>query len=418
MTKSLVLPLGLVAMLAVPVEAQVVATTSTPSPLPAFELQAVQRAIDRSEDRQKALEGEIASLTHENDELSRRLIDTAAMIQAREALITAAEERIATLGSEEAAIKAGLLARNDQLAHLLSGLIQLEENPPPALVAKPHDALEAVRAAMLFGTAVPAVRTEAANLGRDLARLQKLRTSIAYEKEGLTSHLEKLRGSSLQLGTLIERKKSLLASTGDRLKQEKETANRLAKKAKSLSQLLAALAAEARKREAKEAEAAQLAPPPAEALEKPKLPFTEGFGKLEYPAQGQVVRRFGDSDGFGGLTKGLYIATRPSAQVIAPWSARVEFAGTFRSYGQLLILDVGEGYHVLLAGLARVDVETGQTVRAGEPVGGMGDTPARGTMIGDQLSEPRPIVYVEFRKAGDAVDPSAWWIGGSKEARK
>ncbi|HKQ95936.1 MAG TPA: peptidoglycan DD-metalloendopeptidase family protein [Aestuariivirgaceae bacterium] len=403
--------IGLVAALADPVAAE--SLSATTSPMPALELQAVQRALGRSESRQKLLEGEIAALSRENGEISHRLVDTAAMIQTREALADASEDRIAALGDDEKTIRAGLRARSDQLARLLAGLVELEENPPPALAAAPGDALRAVRSAMLFGAAVPAVRTEAGNLARDLSRLEKLRVSLAQERDTLALHLDRLKVSRLQLEELLARKRTILGAADSDLKKEKEAAVRLARKAKSLSGLLAALAAEARRREAEKKE-----PAVAEATEKPKLAFTDSLGRLAYPAQGQVVRRFGDSDGFGGQAKGFYIATREVAQVVAPSAARVEFAGTFRSYGQLLILDVGEGYHILLAGLDRIEVETGQSVKAGEPVGLMGDSPARGTMIGDQLSDRRPIVYVEFRKAGDAVDPAAWWIGGSREARR
>ena len=403
--------IGLVAVLADPSAAESLSTNA--SPMPALELQAVQRAIGRSESRQKLLEGEIATLSRENQDLSRRLVDTAAMIQSREALAAASEDRIAALDGDEKALRAGLRARTDQLARLLAGLVELEENPPPALAAAPGDALQAVRSAMLFGAAVPAVRTEAGNLARDLARLEKLRVSLAQERDTLALHLERLKGSRVQLEELLERKRTILGAADKDLKKEKATAARLARKAKTLSGLLAALAAEARRREAERQQ-----PAVGEATEKPKLAFTQSRGRLEYPAQGQVVRRFGDSDGFGGQAKGFYIATREAAQVVAPSAARVEFAGTFRSYGQLLILDVGEGYHILLAGLDRLDVETGQSVKAGEPIGLMGDSPARGTMIGDQLSDRRPIVYVEFRKAGDAVDPATWWIGGSREARR
>jgi len=102
--------------------------------------------------------------------------------------------------------------------------------------------------------------------------------------------------------------------------------------------------------------------------------------------------------------------------VITPASGQVAFAGDFRSYGQLLILDVGEGYHVLLAGMARIRVETGQVIAVGEPVGEMGNGPGQWTMIGDRPTDPRPIIYVEFRKAGTAIDPTKWWVGGTKEA--
>lgn len=399
--------------------AQAVSTPMPDTQVPGLELQAVERAIGRSHSRQQNLQKEFDSLQQENDDISQRLVDTASLIQAREAVITASEDKISTLAMEKEALRESLGVRNEQLSKLLAGLIELDQNPPPALVAQPHDALQAVRAAMVFGVAVPAVRAETANLVRDLARLEKLQTEIAFEKQGLTANVEKLRLTNLQLEQLLARKKELLQAAGSELQQERERAAALAAKARTLTELMKALSEDARRRDSAKAEAVRHSlPPDPEAIEKPRLAFTDSAGMLDFPAQGQVVRRYGDPDGFGGQSKGIFIATRPSAQVIAPSQSRVEFAGIFRSYGQLLILDVGEGYHVLLAGLGRVNVQTGQAVKAGEPVGEMGEAPAQGTMVGDQLSDPRPIVYVEFRKAGDAIDPAKWWIGGSKEARK
>jgi len=104
--------------------------------------------------------------------------------------------------------------------------------------------------------------------------------------------------------------------------------------------------------------------------------------------------------------------------VTAPADGKVEFAGPFRSYGQLLILDAGEGYLVLMAGMKEISADIGQTVRAGEPVGIMGKGPSSVTLLGDQIQEARPVLYVEFRKNGEAVDSAPWWIGGTKEAFK
>ena len=109
---------------------------------------------------------------------------------------------------------------------------------------------------------------------------------------------------------------------------------------------------------------------------------------------------------------------RTAAQVTAPVDGKVEFAGPFRSYGQLLILNPGEGYLVLLAGMSQISAEIGQTVRAGEPLGTMGDGPSSVTLLGDQVQEARPVLYIEFRNNGEAVDSAPWWIGGMKEARK
>ena len=147
-------------------------------------------------------------------------------------------------------------------------------------------------------------------------------------------------------------------------------------------------------------------------------PFKSVRGQVDYPVQGQLVRRFGDRDGFGNPSKGILIATRRLGQVTAPVSGKVEYAGEFRSYGILLILDVGQGYHVLMAGLDQLTAETGQIVEAGEPIGRMGTSSARGTLIGELLDSDKPVLYVEFRTNGRAVDSSSWWIGNRKEARR
>jgi septal ring factor EnvC (AmiA/AmiB activator) len=379
--------------------------------MPESELAAAERALERSATRQRSLSAEAAALTSEQEELSHQLVDAAARIKAREAMIIASRTRLRELSKEESTQRLGLTHRHDQLARLLAALVMLEQNPPPALVATPGDALAAVRAAMLFGAAVPALRAETALLSQDVSRLAGLRTSIAAEQDQLSTNLGKLRSDRLRLEQLHDRKQLLLRATGTALAREKEIAAKLAEKARTLKQLVDALAEEARQKAASLAQSAVSA-----ATEKPRLVFTQALGRLDYPVQGKVQRQFGDPDGFGGEAKGISLAASPGAQVIAPASGRVAFAGDFRSYGQLLILDVGEGYHVLLAGMARIRVETGQVIAVGEPVGEMGNGPGQWTMIGDRPTDPRPIIYVEFRKAGTAIDPTKWWVGGTKEA--
>ena len=124
---------------------------------------------------------------------------------------------------------------------------------------------------------------------------------------------------------------------------------------------------------------------------------------------GERVRQFGDKDGYGGTSEGIFIATGKQAQITSPADGDVEFAGEFRSYGKLVIVNVGDGYHLLLAGLDTISVTPGQKVTAGEPVGSMGNQPARATLIGDRIDDLRPILYVEVRKGSDAINSSKWW---------
>lgn len=147
---------------------------------------------------------------------------------------------------------------------------------------------------------------------------------------------------------------------------------------------------------------------------KPAIPFASAQGKLPLPAQGRRALAFGDRTQYGGQSKGMVIETRYAAQITSPCDGWVVYAGEFRSYGQLLIINAGGGYHVLLAGLSQIDVRSGQFVLAAEPVG---------TMSGGQKNTPSsaqisgPVLYVEFRKDGRPIDPDPWWASGQQKVQ-
>lgn len=386
----------------------------------AEEIGAIQGQIKNSEARQSEIAAEIEAIRREADSLSARLVTIANGIQVRERAVISAEQRIAELNAEEGQISVDLAAKEDVLSELLAGLQRLESNPPPALVVEPGDILGALRGAMLLGTVVPELRQEATALADQLERLRTIRTATEIERRNIRENLDRLTVAQRELSELQLRKRALMEAAGQRLGAEKSRAESLAAKAKTLQQLALSLAAE-RERQAMEAaqnaEAAEKKRLQEAALLKPRTPFGDNRGRLDYPSQGQILRKFGDDDGFGGKTKGIYIATRVGAQVVTPADAHVEFAGPFRSYGELLILDTGDGYHLLLAGLGKISTGTGEFVRAGEPVGLMGASAAPGTLMGDRVQENRPVLYIEFRKGGETLDSSPWWIGGLAQAR-
>jgi septal ring factor EnvC (AmiA/AmiB activator) len=146
----------------------------------------------------------------------------------------------------------------------------------------------------------------------------------------------------------------------------------------------------------------------------PAIAFADERGHLPQPVNGTRIKGFGDPDGYGGEQKGVSISTRPGAEVTSPCDGRVVYAGPFRSYGQLLILNAGGGYHVLLAGMKKLSVELGQFVLTGEPVAEMGEagSPLAAATNGGAT---QPVLYVEFRKDGAAVDPGPWWASNSSE---
>jgi septal ring factor EnvC (AmiA/AmiB activator) len=125
-----------------------------------------------------------------------------------------------------------------------------------------------------------------------------------------------------------------------------------------------------------------------------------------YPVAGRIVDRFGEKRSTGLTRRGIDMETRPNALVVAPVDGRIVFAGNFRGYGQLLIIEHGEGYHSLLAGMARIDGTVGQQVLAGEPVGVMGN-PTSG----------KPRLYVELRRDGQPINPVPWLVARKVEVK-
>ena len=145
----------------------------------------------------------------------------------------------------------------------------------------------------------------------------------------------------------------------------------------------------------------------------PAVAFASLRGQVPIPVNGVKLKEYGAPDGVGGLEKGVSIATRAGAQVTAPADGWVVYAGPFRSYGQLLILNAGNGYHILLAGMDRISVDLGQFVLTGEPVAVMGNGSHIAAILATGSSQP--VLYIEFRKDGIPVDPGPWWAAGEGE---
>lgn len=139
---------------------------------------------------------------------------------------------------------------------------------------------------------------------------------------------------------------------------------------------------------------------------KPAVPFAKAKGSLPLPAQGKRVLGFGDKTQFGAQSMGTVFETRFSAQVRSPSDGRVLYAGPFRTWGQLLIVNADDGYHILLAGLSEINVQAGEFVLAGETVGFMNAAPRSGSAKAEGNA---PVLYVEFRKDNRPIDPEPWW---------
>ncbi|WP_373506077.1 murein hydrolase activator EnvC [Aestuariivirga sp.] len=396
-------------------------TLVTPSLAQDQQLQTIEQQIESAKAAEQRIAAEIAAAIKEQDGVAEKLAAIAQSIQAQERIIAESEVELERLAKDRVTLLADLGEKQNVLSELLAGLQRLEQNPPPALVVKPDDVLAALRGAMLLGTIVPELQEEADRLVAQLDQLKQLEARINERRTAVSEEVARLETARRDLGTLVARKKELVSRSSADLESERKRSAALAEKAKSLKQLLASLAEERKRAEAEAAEklaAQEKERKRQEDLQRrPKMIFAEARGKLAFPAQGQVVRRFGDPDGLGGEAQGVMIATRSGAQVTTPADGKVEFAGPFRSYGQVIILNPGGGYRVLLAGMDKVNSNVGDFLRAGEPVGEMGGGPASVTLFGEVVQDGRPVLYIEFRNSTEAIDSGPWWIGGLKEAR-
>ncbi|TXN27839.1 peptidoglycan DD-metalloendopeptidase family protein [Methylobacterium sp. WL19] len=413
-----------------------------PKPQDAAAADAVQRAIDekarraenlkRIEEQLAAstgarakLEAEIASVAGDRAKLNAALLDATRQAQATEDRMSRLEERLKTLAASESGIRRSLEARRGVIAEILAALQRMGRRPPPAVLVQPEDVLAVIRTSMLLGAVVPELRGEAETLAADLTEMVRLKGLIAADREGLQNDLTGWAREQQRINALISARRTRLAEVESGLVTERARTAELGVQAKSLKELLDRMenevasarraAEEARAAETKEARATQerfaAAGTRDPARLAPKIRFVDTRGEVPKPVSGATLRGFNQPDGNGGTTRGISLATRPKAVVSSPSDGWVSFAGQFRSYGRLLIINAGDGYYLLLAGMDQISVEVGQFVLAGEPVAAMGEG-GQGTAPGDRDG---PVLYVEFRKDGGSIDPEPWWAKSPSE---
>ncbi|BCH21775.1 membrane protein [Mesorhizobium sp. L-8-3] len=385
------------------------------------EYERVSREVALSKERLDRLSAEIADMRKDHASLTAALIQTAKTEKKLSQDVEDITDRLAGLKGQQEEIQLSLSARRDVLAEVLGALQRMGLNPPPALLVKPEDALSSVRSAILLGAVVPELRAETTVLLNDLKELARIAATIEAERDRLSATIGEQVAEQQRLNLLLLEKQTLQQKSEAALDEERQKSERLAAKSRNLQDLIASLekdiaatrsaeekarrAEEARK--AREATLAALPVPEANRLIE-TAPFSLMQGKLALPAAGRFSRRFGKGDGNGAVMRGDMLATQSGAIVTAPADGSVLYAGPFRSYGQLLILNAGDGYHVVLAGMGRISVSLGQSVLAGEPVGTMGEARVASAAAFEN-GNTAPELYIEFRKDGKPVDPAPWW---------
>ncbi len=431
-------PIALGAILLVGQEAypQNAATPETLAP----NLEEIERSIEATKSARERLAREAASIERELAQLRQRSIGIAAAIQANETREADVLARIEALAELEAGQSAALEQRRIELVALIMALQRIARQPPESLLLAPESPIDTARRAKLLGHAVPRIEAKAADLSRAVSRLAATRAGLADERTALANNHDKLTADRRALATIIERKGQLHAETAAEQRVAQQRLDRLARQSGDVRELIARLVAERAQREAEERRrrevAARLAsereaaerqaaerrsaleraaeeaarreresakrqaslppPTPSPALGAPGR-LAEPQGQMVPPVRGKVVLGYGQPGDGGQNQRGATFETRPGAQVVAPYGGQIAFAGTFRTYGLILIIEHSEGYHSLLAGLGRIDTAVGQWVAAGEPVG-----------AAEESGAVNPRFYVELRRNGQPIDPLPW----------
>ena len=366
-------------------------------------LHEVERALKAGRGEADALKRKAGALAHKLEDARRESVTAAKAIQDHEAELSRLEAELSDLIREEEAIRGRLFGRRAQHARVLSAIERLARRPPATLIAESLPPGDIVRSAILLRAVVPAIRARARRLEDELAALAQTRREKTARREALDAETARFESERGRLMKLVTAYRDMKRRTAAKSRGARDRVRALAGEAESLRDLLARLAEERRGRDAREKAASRQAEVrgPA-AAGKPRTraaapPITKARGSLVFPAAGQVVGLYGQATESGLTHKGIIVRTRDEAQVVAPYDGLIVFADRFRGYGQLLIIEHGEGYHFLLAGLGRIDAETGQHVVAGEPVGQMG-----------RETETVPTLYLEFRRNGQPINPLPW----------
>src|SRR5438477_9704242 len=388
------------------------------------ELEAARTQQKNAAELQQKLKADIAAIGQDRSKLNQQLIDIAGQVRTVETRIGETEANLRPLDSREQAVRASLDSRRSEIVEVLAALQRAGRRTPPALLVRPDDALQSLRTAMLLGSVVPELRGRAEKLTGELSELVTIRKAIATERNGLALDRDKLGADQIRLAALVEERQHQQSSIEKDMETESARAIALSRQADSLQGLIAKMEQDL-KSAARAAAAANLQGVPAangkpnaamlkdSARLSPAIAFASAKGLFAMPVNGSKIRDFGGSDGVGGVEKGISLASRPGSQVTTPCDGWVVYAGPFRSYGQLLILNAGGGYHVLIAGMERISVTIGQFVLTGEPVATMGTTSQVASILAANASQP--VLYVEFRKDGTPIDPGPWWAANEGE---
>ncbi|WP_183194039.1 peptidoglycan DD-metalloendopeptidase family protein [Bartonella fuyuanensis] len=364
------------------------------------ELEEIRQNISLSRERITFLTRQVEHLKKDQRVLSDALIKAAKEERTVADDIAKREEKLKKMIEKRAQVYQTLKGRRNEFAEVLAVLERIGLNPPPALIIQPEDVLASMRSSVLLGTIIPQIQEKTRDLTEKFEELTNLSNSITMEYTALKTKLQNQAEQRKRLELLLDKKNKLQKKSVKELIEQQQKNVALVKKAQSLEELILELDHQSKF----SSDLSIQVQKSLQLLEQSN--FESRKGSLLFPVSGKWIRsshknlqitRFGET-----------IETESGAVVISPADAFVAFAGPFRSYGQLIILNVGNGYHIILTGMSRINVKQGQFVLSGEPLGMM-EMQFIANSVALDIGKTSPMLYIEFRKQGKPINPTPWW---------
>ena len=402
MRSALLISALLMALAASPVLAE----TETPTP-PKKErsLSTLREKVEEEKARQKELDKQAELQQKELKDVKKNLIKTADAVQKNEKSLQQLEQEIAVLRVKKTKIAGDLNKDRESLSGLIIALERIRRLPPETLVARPGAPRETAQAATALGAILPELNRRAEELKARIAELNVLEASLEKNQTELKASRDKLKSEKVKMDTLVVSRSKLFEATQNDLKAQQKAVEDATREAKNFEELIARVERQnrlAEKERLKKKQKSRLneddAAPSGRTRnedERTLAATLPGLGAAQLPVSGVVKARYGEKDDIGAVSEGIRIEGRPDAVVVAPMGGVVRYAGDFKSYGNIILLEHKNNYHSLIAGLNRIDTVVGQSVDSGEPIGSLGTR-----------SGSRPTLYYELRLNGKPVNPA------------
>ncbi|MDD3370477.1 MAG: peptidoglycan DD-metalloendopeptidase family protein [Alphaproteobacteria bacterium] len=334
-------------------------------------LQNVEKQLAEKQQQREALDSAAQKASEGLADLRQRMIDSAKTLQEKEVEQDNLETKLDELTREIAEKSSNARQERRQLLMTVSALVGIMSRPPASLFLQERVEADHIHRSMLLKAALPRLKEQAENAARDLSHLYDLQERLAAHQRLVSAARANLEKQHKSLDQMIAARQGFLKRTEAQKAEIARHLAQLTEEARDLRQLMEKVS-----------------------VRRAPKKFPKGSVALNWPVSGVVSKNYGDKDADGVVSEGMTLAAPSGAPVVAPRAGKVVFAGPFRGYGLIMILQHESGYHSFLSGFGRIDAEMGQAVAAGEPLG-----------VLPLKTGARPELYFEWREGEKTVDP-------------